>query len=69
LERHKYATGPVPEIVEDMKRLEARKVEVLTRLASADQPPPLLHPNMAAIYAERIEALHTSLQHDDARGQ
>src|SRR5690606_20859521 len=40
------AGGPIQAIVDDMKRLEARKTELTEKLANADEPPPLLHPNM-----------------------
>ncbi|WP_407189968.1 hypothetical protein [Bradyrhizobium centrosematis] len=39
------AGGPIEAIVEDMKRLGARKVEVREKLAKAEEPPPLLHSN------------------------
>ncbi|RWL19282.1 MAG: hypothetical protein E5X68_32370, partial [Mesorhizobium sp.] len=31
-------------------------------IPNAEEPPPLLHPNMAEIYRQRIAALHESLQ-------
>ena len=52
------AGGLIEAIVEDMKRLEARKAELKGQLADAEEPPPLLHPNMAAIYHQRIAALY-----------
>ncbi|WP_215755295.1 hypothetical protein [Acetobacter sp. P5B1] len=48
-------------------QLEARKAEIETRLADAPSPPPLLHPNMAELYRQKIGALHGSLQ-DEASG-
>ncbi|WP_323009862.1 hypothetical protein [Paracoccus sp. (in: a-proteobacteria)] len=50
-------------------QLEARKAELTEKLANADEPPPLLHPNMAALYAQRIAALSENLQHEDSRAQ
>ncbi|ASL41691.1 MULTISPECIES: recombinase family protein [Acetobacteraceae] len=47
-------------------RLEARKEELTALLADAPQPPPLLHPNMAVIYRQRIDALYENLQKEDA---
>nr|WP_244295001.1 zinc ribbon domain-containing protein [Paracoccus versutus] len=63
------AGGPIQAIVDDMKRLEARKAELTAKLANADEPPPLLHPNMAALYAQRIGELSENLQHEDSRAQ
>jgi hypothetical protein len=40
----------------EMDALEARKAELDDRLANAEEPPPLLHPNMAEIYRQRITA-------------
>jgi site-specific DNA recombinase len=37
--------------------LEARKAELSDLLANAEEPPPLLHPNMAEIYHQRVTAL------------
>ncbi|NVN10371.1 recombinase family protein [Nguyenibacter vanlangensis] len=48
-------------------RLEARKEELTALLAEAPEPPPLLHPNMAVIYRERIEALYDNLQNEGNR--
>ncbi|MFD2238198.1 recombinase family protein [Aureimonas populi] len=56
------AGGPLQAIVEDMKRLEARKAELTTFLAEADEPPPLLHPSMALQYRARVQGLYEALQ-------
>jgi len=50
-------------------QLEARKAELTEQLANADELPPLLHPNMAALYAQRIAALSENLRHEDSRAQ
>jgi anion-transporting ArsA/GET3 family ATPase len=63
------AGGPIEAIVEDMKRLEARKAELKDQLANAEEPPPLLHPNMAEIYRQRVAALYESLQNDDGKAE
>ena len=63
------AGGPIQAIVNDMKRLEARKAELTEKLANADETPPLLHPNMAALYAQRIAELTENLRHEDSRAQ
>ncbi|WP_271180007.1 zinc ribbon domain-containing protein, partial [Paracoccus kondratievae] len=58
-----------PSMKEKMTGLEARKAELTEKLANANEPPPLLHPNMAALYAQRIAELTESLQHEDSRAQ
>jgi site-specific DNA recombinase len=45
--------------------LEARKAELIDLLANSEEPPPLLHPNMAGIYHQRITALYESFQSED----
>ncbi|GAL97029.1 DNA resolvase [Acetobacter tropicalis NRIC 0312] len=47
-----------------MEQLEARKAEIEARLAEAPCPPPLLHPNMAELYRQKIGVLHGSLQNE-----
>ena len=49
--------------------LEARKAELTECLANAQEPPPLLHPNMAEIYRQRISALYESLQGEDGKAE
>lgn len=57
--------GPIEAIVDDMKRLEARKAELTAFLATADDPPPLLHPSMAQLYRSRVQGLYDALQGED----
>lgn len=63
------AGGPIESIVVDMKRLESRKMELTQMLANSDEPPPLLHPNMAEIYHQRISALYGYLQDEETTAQ
>ncbi|EAQ33953.1 recombinase [Nitrobacter sp. Nb-311A] len=49
--------------------LEARKAKLTELLASAQEPPPLLHPNMAEIYRKKIAALHRELQSGETEPQ
>lgn len=49
--------------------LEARKAKLTELLASAQEPPPLLHPNMAEIYRQKIAALHRELQSEETEPQ
>ena len=39
------------------------------RLANAKEHPPLLHPNMASLYAQRIGQLYENLQDEDGRAR
>lgn len=43
---------------------EARKAELTTLLATAEEPPALLHPNMATYYREQVTLLHTALREE-----
>jgi len=52
-----------------MKKLEARKAELAEKLSNAKEPPPLLYPNMATLYAQRIGQLYEHLQDADGRTQ
>ena len=47
-----------------MVQLEGRKAELERQLADAKIPPPLLHPEMATFYRERVSAHHEALQDD-----
>lgn len=51
-------------VKERSKRLEARKKELEAILAEAEEPPPLLHPNMAYHYRAQVEDLYAALQED-----
>ncbi|UHD47706.1 recombinase family protein [Aureimonas altamirensis] len=59
------AGGPLQAIVNDMKRLESRRVELAALLTEADEPPPLLHPSMALQYRARVQGLYEALQGED----
>ncbi len=53
---------------EKMVKLERRQKELKQFLQDAEDPPPLLHPNMAHHYRRQIEELYQALQEDnDAR--
>ena len=60
---------PPLKMKERIEKLEARKAELSQLLASAAEPPPLLHPNMAEIYRQRIDQLYEALQEDAERGK
>ena len=50
-----------------MDDLQARKNALLAQLATADEPPPLLHPSMADLYRSKVEELASALQREDTR--
>jgi site-specific DNA recombinase len=54
--------GAAERINAKMVQLEARKAELTEKLANAHEPPPVLHPNMAMIWQQRIADLHEALQ-------
>lgn len=56
-----------PSMKEKMPVLEARKAELIQTLETAEEPPVLLHPNMALEYRKRIDDLFTALQDDQTR--
>jgi site-specific DNA recombinase len=43
---------------------EERKAELTTLLATAEEPPTLLHPSMATYYREQVTHLHTALREE-----
>ncbi|WP_225199256.1 recombinase family protein [Gluconobacter oxydans] len=53
-----------PALKSRIGHLETRKAEIEERLAEAPSPPPLLHPNMAELYRQKIASLHASLQNE-----
>lgn len=55
-------------MIKQMKELETRQRELKTFLQEAEEPPPLLHPNMARHYHVQVDELYAVLQEDsDAR--
>ncbi|MGC0321112.1 site-specific DNA recombinase [Bradyrhizobium sp. USDA 326] len=58
-----------PSMKVEMDALEARKAKLTDLLANAEEPPPLLHPNMAEIYRQRISALYEGLQSEEEKAE
>ncbi len=58
-----------PSMRSEMDALEARKAELTEMMAQAEEPSPLLHPNMAEIYHQRICALYGNLQNEETTTQ
>ncbi|WP_282128835.1 recombinase family protein [Roseobacter litoralis] len=59
---------PPLKLKDKAEKLEARKAELAEMLANADEPPPLLHPNMAHVYQDRVGKLCENLQREEDRG-
>jgi len=56
--------GAADKINTKMVQLENRKAELEQTLIDAEEPPPLLHPEMATFYREQVSALHEALKAD-----
>ncbi|MFN3262175.1 MAG: recombinase family protein [Pikeienuella sp.] len=59
---------PPAKLKDKAEKLEARKAELSELLDNADEPPPLLHPNMARMYQDRVAKLCENLQSEEDRG-
>lgn len=57
----------VDAVKEHGDKLKARKAELTAFLATADDPPPLLHPSMAQLYRSRVQGLYGALQDEDEK--
>ena len=55
--------APVKALKEELKLLEARQAELERALAVATAPAPLIHPNLAEVYRQKVAAMHEAL-HD-----
>ncbi|ARQ02719.1 DNA invertase Pin-like site-specific DNA recombinase [Pseudorhodoplanes sinuspersici] len=60
---------PGAQLKDTIGALESRKAELTEVLAHAEEPPVLLHPNMAEIYRQKISALHHRLQDEDGKAE
>jgi DNA invertase Pin-like site-specific DNA recombinase len=61
--------APVRSLRAELEGLEARRTEIETLLAVPENPQPLLHPNLAEIYRQRVAALIDSLIIDEHRAR
>ncbi|MEO1536744.1 MAG: hypothetical protein AAFR73_03345 [Pseudomonadota bacterium] len=59
---------PPAKLKDKAEKLEARKAELTELLDNAVEPPPLLHPNMARMYQDRVAKLCENLQSEEDRG-
>ena len=51
----------------EIKALDARRKELQVQLGSADEAPPLLHPEMAALYRQKVTTLAHALEAAETR--
>lgn len=58
---------PGAELKDEMAALQVRKEDLTKRVDAADAPPPLLHPNLAVLYREKITTLATALENPETR--
>jgi site-specific DNA recombinase len=57
---------PAGAIKDELIELETRKTELRIRLERANEPPPLLHPNMADLYRRKVTELAEALADEEA---
>jgi site-specific DNA recombinase len=57
------------EVRDEMNANAARREELKAKLGAVDDPPPLLHPEMAGIYRAKVTELARALQDPDSRSE
>ena len=60
-------TAPASEVKDELVANASRRTDLEAQLATADEPPPLLHPSMADLYRAKVEELAAALRRDDSR--
>jgi hypothetical protein len=58
---------PASEVRDELTANAAKREEPKIRLAAADAPPPLLHPEMADLYRTRVSTLAQALEQSETR--
>src|SRR5215471_5113330 len=61
--------APVKVLKAELKLLEARQAELERALAVATAPVPLIHPNLAEVYRQKVAAMHAALQDAGSRDE
>jgi site-specific DNA recombinase len=61
--------APVRALKQELVTLEARQLALQQDLAGASAPAPLLHPNLAEVYRQRVEHLHKALSDEGIRDE
>ncbi len=58
---------PASEVRDELAANAARREELKAKLAAADAPPPLLHPEMAELYRTKVSSLAQALEQPETR--
>ena len=58
---------PASEVRDELTANAFRRKELRAKVAAADAPPPLLHPNMAGLYRQKVTTLAQALDHTETR--
>ena len=58
---------PASEVRDELTANAAKREELKARLAAADAPPPLLHPEMAELYRTKVSTLARALERSETR--
>jgi hypothetical protein len=58
---------PPSEVKDELTANAARREDLKAKLAAADAPPPLLHPEMAELYRQKVTTLAQALQEPETR--
>ena len=58
---------PASEVRDELKANALRREALQAKVAAADEPPPLLHPEMARIYRTKVTELARALQQPESR--
>jgi site-specific DNA recombinase len=61
--------APVRALKQELVTLEARQLTLQQELAATEAPAPLIHPNLAEVYRQRVERLHDALRDPATRGE
>ena len=61
--------APVRSLKQELITLEARQLALQQELAVVDAPAPLIHPDLAEVYRQRVERLHGALQDQATRAE
>lgn len=61
--------APVRALKQELITLEARQLALQQQLAKIGAPAPLIHPNLAEIYRQRVEHLHETLHDSTTRDE
>ena len=62
--------GVAPSVVKDeLNANAARREQLESQLAATEEVPPLLHPEMARIYGDKVSELAKALQEPDSRSE